>query len=165
MNYSKTILVVTLLSITSCGGGGSDESATAQPTISQTPSTQPTEPQVTTTPTNSAQGATKTTDLIIEPGFSLTSDVELQIDVFLPDLNERAYLNVCPAPPQGINVNFESCLLRTPLNNGVFKQTILLSQPQVKLVAQVWLYTQASPFKEYEWQYTSGELQPTFSLR
>jgi len=119
--------VIMALAITSCGGG--DEEVTAKETAA-TPSVPAVEESIVTG------------DLVSTPDFNFISSAHL--DVTLPTSPSTAinyFINICTGfslENEVVNVNYDSCKLRTTLKTKAQSFSLALSAAESMVVAQIW---------------------------
>jgi len=150
MNITNiTALSVMSLLLAGCGGGGGggDSTATPAPTPVATPA--PT-PVATPTPTpvviptpvpvvdpNAVYDSTS--ELIVAQSFLIKQEYELAVSYNNED-SRRAYLSVCTEfteGQEGVKVNYNSCLLRTSINDD-YTGTLSVANDKKKLVMAIW---------------------------
>lgn len=143
--FMSIVLAVT----TACGGGGggsSDNAAatgtTSTPTpVTQTPSNDtppPNEP-----PSTSADAET-TKDLVIDAGFDMQSSREITLDF---DLNTDGFLSVCSnfkRTSDNYDIDFGSCVIRAPVTQGTYQNTLSISNAVEDLIAVVYQFDETA---------------------
>ncbi len=129
-------ILAAMFFLSSCGGGGND------------------------TPTNednlaTDNGSTRVGDLKVSSDFDFIGGKILTIRVVNESsLNERLYLNICRdfnLVNGQYQVNYDSCLLRTSIQNQYKEFEIVLSSNEQKLLAQVWPLTDRASPDNYLW--------------
>ncbi|MFC1747533.1 hypothetical protein ACFL2V_01870 [Pseudomonadota bacterium] len=124
MTLHKEIPFIYLVtfSLLGCGGGGSESTSVDISHIDK-------------------HANTLTKQLSAEPYFEMKTSHTLTIDFSWAELSEqRAYLSICQQAPAHETIDYTNCLLRTPINNGEFQGTIVVTNDQRKLFAEVWRY-------------------------
>jgi len=150
MNITNiTALSVMSLLLAGCGGGGggTDSTATPAPTPVVTPTPTPVAtptptPVVTPTPVpvvdpNAVYDSTA--ELIVAQSFLIKQEYELAISYKNED-SRRAYLSLCSEfteGQEGVKVNYNSCLLRTSINES-YAGTVSVANDKKKLVMAIW---------------------------
>jgi len=153
MKTFKCYTLVTLISLLmGCGGGGESESKSVEPVA-----------VVKDPPPNNVVETTD--DIIVDADFNLSTKFNLQLDVKLAGLDQRAYLNVCLTPQSGEKLDYNNCLLRSPLTASGINESLLISHSEMKLVAQIWFYDGSTVPIQYEWQYESNLDEQKFMIR
>ncbi|WP_245335222.1 hypothetical protein [Shewanella sp. WXL01] len=177
MNILPSLLAISVISLLSaCGGGGGGGESPAPvantPTSTgdtdtggtgdtdtggtdegddQTPPEEPTPPEE----EEPTPDPTSLDDLVVDADFEMQAVFELEVQVALTN-GKRGYFSLCDDFTQGANitVNYESCLLRGPLDNGQLNDTLKVANHQASLMAVVWFYDGSEP--QYQsWQYDS----------
>lgn len=143
---NKLILISSLL-LVACGGGDSDTSSGTTPKVGVTP-----EPVVTTA------------DLSISPQFDLTTDVQLTLSVAPDMVAKRAFINVCQAPEEGHNIDYDGCYLRSPLDALGLESHIILPHQGGNLVAEIWYYDTDTQAMQFYWQFDPDTDQQIFKI-
>ncbi|MCL1125166.1 hypothetical protein [Shewanella surugensis] len=101
-----------------------------------------------------ASGTIPLEDLVVGADNTLSSEYSLFVGIQLGDIR-RAYVSICEkfnAIDSGYRVDYDSCVLRGPLNEGVFASDVLLGSAQRKLIVAIWLYDGSRPIY-YVWNY------------
>jgi len=134
--YLYTIIYLTVLSLLiGCGAGEEDESNgapsnSAPSNNGTTPTTVPVEEIITTG------------ELVSDPNFNLSASIELTVTLpSLPSASTDYFINICTSFTNDnnvIQVNYQSCKLRTTLTSQTQQFTLSLSTTETQLVAQVW---------------------------
>lgn len=167
-NKILTLMVAGLLSACGGGGGGGDTpNPVAAPTTSPatTPST-PTTPAPDAPAPESEGGAdTGAQSLVIDSGFTLTSDVELTLDIKPSDLQPGSYLSVCKYSVETESTNRQECVYKGPIDEQGILEKITLAHRETALAAEVWLFIQNYQPEQYVWQYDVDLAEQTFTVR
>lgn len=153
-SFIKVTNIMCVFLMVGCGGGGSESSqpvATAQPPSAGTGTTTP-EP-------------IKTQDLVASQEFDFSTQIELVIDVSLPELTERSFLNVCYSEPTSERIDYSNCVLRVALLEGSLVKTVTLNQVNKTLLADIWTVSASSEPLQYQWQYQGGSEYAKFEIR
>ena len=132
-----TILLIGAISmtLTSCGGGGGGEAASPSNV------------------TGNGNPERKLEDLYIDQTNELTAMAELNVLVEME--STRSFLSICPEPAGGIdvnNLNYDSCIIRAPLDDNPTAFKLMLPNHIDKLVAIVWFYQAGKQPLVAEWQ-------------
>ena len=166
-NYLSTTMLAALLS--GCGGGGGDDSATELSVIVPLPATSNVtssvvvDSSVQTTPTTNTETAivetaTRTRELRVGEDFDFTSSSSIDVQINLSsEAGLESYLTICVSPMLdeiGTFSNDEQCLVRTPLENGIFQGQIARTNDVNNLVVSVWGYEGLQP-RTWHWSYLS----------
>lgn len=152
----NTLLVPFIFTLIACGGGGggSSDSAAPEPTQAAAPTTTSavaTPSTETTTPAQpeepSPPDVTRTSDLTASETFEFTSSYDVTVDVNLgPGANR--YLNICndfQRTDATAEVDYGSCVLQAPLEDGIYQGTLSLTNDIRDLVIAIWSYTGEEP--------------------
>jgi hypothetical protein len=134
------------LLMVACGGGGSDSAPEPAPAVvveevAVTVVEVPTEVVVVEPEQEPDPEAIyeTTAELIASKSFLLEQEYELTVSY--QNQNRRStYLSVCTEfteGPQGIKVNYNSCLLRTSIDND-YKGKLMVANDQNRLVMAIW---------------------------
>ncbi|CCQ10026.1 hypothetical protein PALB_8910 [Pseudoalteromonas luteoviolacea B = ATCC 29581] len=144
----KIVLTIFLIIVlTGCGGGSSPD----ETNVVTTPETQT--PVVITTPTPipTETAINKTSDLVIEPQFDLSTTITLNISIDLK-LTDRAFVNLCEANSDG-SANLNACIWKAPLGQSLIERKLTLARLPNMLVAEVWYYTPNTTPSRFTWQF------------
>ena len=160
-----TITLCFSVCLVGCGGGGGDDKATSsvQSTTAATTTSAASTTDTTTTTTDS--DLTGMQGLTIANDFNLSTKFELDIDVNLNAGDQRAYLNVCYKKDQSDRADYNNCVVRTPLTQGVIDTKVVMSRQDIELVAEIWFYDSSTEPLSYSWQYDSQQQQQLFEIR
>ena len=154
-SFIKVTNIMCAFLMVGCGGGGGSESsqpvATAQPPSAGTGTTPP-EP-------------IKTQDLVASQEFDFSTQTELVIDVSLPELTQRSFLNVCYSEPTSERIDYNNCVLRVALLDGTLRKTVTLNQANQTLLADIWTVSASSEPLQYQWQNQNGSDSAIFEIR
>ncbi len=159
-HFSRLILIMSSLLIGACGGGGGGEEAPAPVAV-----TPPITPPVTPPVTPPTPPPTSLDDLVVDADNSMQASFNLQVSVSLANA-QRSYLSLCDnyqATASGYKVNYESCLLRTPISSGKLEQTIDVPNHNHKLIGVIWHYDGQQPIYQL-WQYQDDSEQQVLSI-
>lgn len=99
---------------------------------------------------------TRTSELTAEDDFSFTSSYDISVSIDLGS-DTSQYLNICHEftnPSSTPIVNYGSCVLKAPLQNGQYAGSISLTNDVKDLVIAIWGYDGAEP-SYYFWNRTS----------
>ena len=148
----KGAAILMLPALVACGGGGgstdSASSSGAGP-IASTPVNPPTPIVV-----------NSTAELPVAEGFNLSTQTDLALAVNLAQLNShRGYLSVCTdfeVTNGDVNyVNYDSCLLRTWVEDSDYIQSLTVTNDTQTLIAAVW-YPELASVEYSQWHRDSG---------
>ena len=145
MNYLTIATVTVAFLLTACGGSDSSSTDTA----------------VQSTPVVS-DGESGMNELIVEPDFDFTTDVEVTVEVPADLVEQRAYLNVCQAEAEV--TSDETCFFRSPLTAAGLSSQIVIPHNEQKLRADIWYYDVNAEPKTFYWEFDSGADPQTFVL-
>ena len=152
-------ITLTIL-LCSCGGGrNSDQerdTAQGRAASDQTSTTdggsQINQAQIGTDPVESSLEITAQEDFLLES----KSRINLVIDI--PALSKRrAYLSLCHLDNEGV-IDYQNCMLRTPLRNGILERDIVIANDIETLKIAIWLYSLDDDPLEFQWQRAHGQL-------
>lgn len=136
------MMVVTLLS--ACGGGGGGSSSADAPAPEATPPATTTPAPTTPAPTTPAPAtpapspAESTAQLKVDAGFSLASNRSVEVDVDISGLNNsNGYLSVCLLDDL-LEVDYQSCLLRSSMADSKHLGSISLSTAVGRVATAIW---------------------------
>ncbi|MFQ3234635.1 MAG: hypothetical protein ACI9C4_000186 [Paraglaciecola sp.] len=151
--YSLVLLSTLLIA---CGGGGSETTAVVPVTGDSQPSNNvpdPIQPAVTEfilterKPMEAGEVissvAQTSREIMVPSGFALRSERTFSLQITRSeDDNQAAYLSVCSDYQQlndgSYSINYDSCLLRTSLNDNAYETVITITNDTVGLVATMW---------------------------
>jgi hypothetical protein len=80
---------------------------------------------------------------MIASDFSLSSTNDIDIEVVLTSYpNSPAYLSICHEKHNGYPqaIDYENCIIRSPIKSGYFAGSFKLPAHQVNLQAAIWYY-------------------------
>lgn len=130
LSTTKTILLSSVFILLCACGPAKDGEDDRETTQASAPSPDTSEPTI--------------NSLSIEPSNNLESIYELTIDATpLITKGERAYLSICDVDVTTTNVlsmNYDNCLLRSPVNENTDTFSLSLPNHIDKLVAIAWFY-------------------------
>jgi len=160
-----TITLCFSVCLVGCGGGGGDDKATSsvQSTTAATTTSAASTTDTTTTTTDS--DLTGMQGLTIANDFNLSTKFELDIDVNLNAGDQRAYLNVCYKKDQSDRADYNNCVVRSPLTQGMIDTKVVMSRQDIELVAEIWFYDSSTEPLSYSWQYDTQQQQQLFEIR
>jgi hypothetical protein len=153
------IALVSMMSlfILSCGGGGESSSPTAPsiaPVVEEPAVPVVTAPIVIETVEPDPNAIYDTTaELIASKSFLLEQDYALDVS-YKSEGNRSAYLSVCTEFTEGeygIKVNYNSCLLRTSIDND-YTGTLTVANDQTRLVMAIWYLDDAKNPRYEIWE-------------
>lgn len=149
----KALLILSLsIGLTACGGGGSEEAkAPAVATVSST-----------STPANNPTGINAIT---VDNEFNLSTKYSLDVDVDLGMGDVRAYLNVCQKKVASQRADYNNCIYRGPLSNTALDTQLVLSNQDIRLIAEIWFYDESTEPLLFTWQYEPAQAQQQFVIR
>jgi hypothetical protein len=147
-NLITLIMLNIVITTTGCGGGGNsspnETGGTTLPTQELAEDLSPElTPELTTelTPDIPVE-IILTGDLMSAPDFDFISSSDLNVTLPVsPSTNVSYFINICTdfAKENGeVNINYNSCKLRTTLSTLQQPFTLSLSPTELKLVAQIW---------------------------
>jgi len=157
-----TITLCFSVCLTACGGGG-DEKAT--PTSVQATTSTTTTTTVSTDTSTTAPVSEGMVGLTIADDFNLSTKFELGIDVNLNAGDQRAYLNVCYRKGESDRADYNNCVVRAPLTQGMVETTIVMSRQDIELVAEIWFYDSSTEPLSYSWQFDAQQAKQVFEIR
>ncbi len=138
------LLIAAIIFLSACGPETDDEDEDdATPVSIPSPNSTPSTPSPNSTPSPDTPEP-EINSLPITPNNNLESTYELTIDAstLIPE-GERAYLSVCDVDITTTNIlsmNYDNCLLRSPVNENTDTFSLSLPNHINKLVAVVWFY-------------------------
>lgn len=159
------LIVTTYLTACGGGGGGSSSGGSAGASDSSTAEPEETIEPVDITEENvDSQGESEvrpdpvsTKDLVVTEEFELRSTGPLLVEVSIPELQyTRSYVNICRKNESGTGLDYNSCLLNTPLKNGELSVELLLGNETNSLDMEVWQYDPAIQPLAFEWTREGG---------
>ncbi|GAA62248.1 hypothetical protein P20311_0013 [Pseudoalteromonas sp. BSi20311] len=148
-----TVIVCSLSLLTACGGTG-DESAAPAPTNVAPTVADPVKAE--------PQGMAS---LVINNDFNLSTKFNLAIDVTLSRGDEKAYLNICQKKSNTERADYNNCLFRAPLTQGVLTTTLAMSRQDIALVAEIWFYDTSTQPLAFTWQFDTQTQNQIFEIR
>jgi hypothetical protein len=107
-------------------------------------------PAETETTTSTTTGTTdlSSQSIIVDPGFTLSSTKQIDVEVVLSSHpNSPAYLSICHEKQHNDlpEIDYENCILRSPVKSGYFYGSFKLPGHQVNLQAAIWHYDLSIP--------------------
>lgn len=167
-------LFVIVLCLIGCGGGSGDEAtdstvvAITQPETNTPDTTTP----ETDTPETDDNDDTETQpiptsidDLVVAATNGLTPSFVLRVDV--TSAPERGYFSLCNAyqqtSSQAYQVDYQSCLLRAPLNQGALYRELQVANHHQQLIAVIWRYDGSAPTYQ-TWQYDDNTSRQSLNM-
>jgi hypothetical protein len=156
--------IVIVLTSTGCGGGGEEGSAPT-PTVEITPPieevAEEVSTEVSTDPSTDLTAETiATSELISEPGFDFISSADVIVTIpASPSTTTRYFINICTDfanVNEKVEINYESCKLRTTLTTLDQLFTLSLSNAELALVAQIWPIEEAALPVTIYWNITES---------
>ena len=138
--FSRIFFYIMTILIIACGGNDQDSNIT--PNI-QTKNVADNNSD--TISINLSDPVSTTSELIVPNGFSFSTTYSIYIDIDISHLSStRAYLSICGEftldAYQDITVDYESCILRTGMNNGIYTGDIQVPNDKEQLVIAIWFY-------------------------
>lgn len=149
----KLAAIVLFPTLVACGGGGGSESDAA---VSPTAATPEPAPQNSPDPV----AVTSTAELTVAQNFDMATESALSVQADLDTLStHRGYLSVCSdfevTNNQVSFVNYDSCLLRTWVEQNGYEQSLAVTHDVNTLVAAVW-YPDLESVDYSVWQRADG---------
>ncbi|MDB2355857.1 hypothetical protein N9V89_01330 [Pseudoalteromonas sp.] len=160
-----TITLCFSVCLVGCGGGGGDDKATSSVQSAAATTTTSAASTTDTTTTTTDSDLTGMQGLTIANDFNLSTKFELDIDVNLNAGDQRAYLNVCYKKDQSDRADYNNCVVRSPLTQGMIDTTVVMSREDIELVAEIWFYDSSTQPLSYSWQYDTQQQQQLFEIR
>jgi len=134
--YLYTSIYLTVLSLLIGCGAGEEGESNGAPSNSAPSNTDNTPIKV------SVEEIITTGELVSDPNFNLSAGIELTVTLpSLPSTSTDYFINICTRFTNDnnvIQVNYQSCKLRTTLTAQTQQFTLSLSTSETQLVAQVW---------------------------
>ncbi|MFT7005974.1 MAG: hypothetical protein ACJAXJ_000476 [Colwellia sp.] len=169
------IFVFLSILLTACGGGGS-ESSTAEPAVVGTDSppsnivSAPIQSQPTVTEFSLEESkplelksvikstAKTSSEIAVPDGFTLSSERSFNLLITRSkDDNQLAYLSLCSDYQKlsdgSYSINYDSCLLRTSLNDSQYEAVITVTNDTVGLVAAMWFMDESKEPLITDWRF------------
>jgi len=123
--YTKLVnIFAIMLSVSACGPGEPEESEKKTSTAASTKEL-------------------SSHNILIDPNFTLKSTKKIDVEVVLSSYpNSIAYLSICHEKQNNdlIEIDYENCILRSPVKGGYFTGSFKLPAHQVNLQAAIWHY-------------------------
>jgi hypothetical protein len=174
MNKLYVFVFLSIL-LTSCGGGGS-ESSTAEPAVVGTDSppsnivSAPIQSQPTVTEFSLEESkplelksvvtstAQTSSEIAVPDGFALSSERSFNLRITRSEEdNQLAYLSLCSDYQHhndgSYSINYDSCLLRTSLNDSQYEAVITVTNDTVGLVAAMWFMDESKEPLITDWRF------------
>lgn len=151
--YNSLILATSLL-LSACGGGGGASSSGGD--------TAPTPPVAIAPTPDDDLGAQS---LTIDAEFTLTSKVELVLDIRPENVETGAFLTICQYDPNSEVINRQECVYKGPIDNDGVEDTITLAHRDTALAAEIWLFIENYQPENYLWAYDLTAQQQRFQVR
>ena len=140
--FSLTIIFL----LNACGGGGGDGGDSGESNSA---------PAVVTAPVTAIQSSTS---LSTSKEFDFVNNFKLDLKIDqTKSLSRSLYINVCSDYVElngTYQINYDSCLLRTSVREGLSEYKIILSQNETQLIAQLWLIEEMAEPVNYFWDKT-----------
>lgn len=148
MNY-KQLLILTLGFSTLVGCGGDSDSKSSNSGQVQN--------LVDASNNNIDPASNPTAFLTASEEFEFSSNFAMGLDV---DINtqERAFFQVCTSfegdQLGSIEIDYDSCVIRTPLKEGKYQGDIPVTNDKNQLVAEIWFYSETAQPQQYLYEIT-----------
>ena len=155
------VILISLL-LTACGGGSESKatSSSAEPTAATSTTSVATPPATeTSTDTETKVGFAA---LAVSPEFDFTTDVTVTVKVAAKLVNERAFLNICPAETKLVST--ATCYVRAPLTSAGLELSFVLPHQAQQVKADIWFYDVGMQPLRYEWQVDTSTAQQTWLI-
>jgi hypothetical protein len=164
------IFVCLSMLITACGGGGSESSKAVTLPPAEEPSPAPIQspPAITEFSLEErdpkeagdmiGSSAKTSHEIVVPDGFALSSERSFDLRITRSqDDNQAAYLSLCKDYKQhndgSYSINYDSCLLRTPLSDINYEGVIIVTNDTVGLVAALWFMDESKEPLFTEWRF------------
>ena len=147
----NSLILATSPSLSACGGDSSSGGDTA-----------PTPPVAIAPTPDDDLGAQS---LTIDAEFTLTSKVELVLDIRPENVETGAFLTICQYDPNSEVINRQECVYKRPIDNDGVEDTITLAHRDTALAAEVWLFIENYQPENYLWAYDLTAQQQRFQVR
>jgi hypothetical protein len=169
------IFVLLSLLLTACGGGGSESSTAepvtvgndsppsnvvsvpieSQPAITEFSLEESNPLEVKSVVTSTAQTSS---EIAVPDGFALSSERSFNLRITRSEEdNQLAYLSLCSDYQHhndgSYSINYNSCLLRTSLNDSQYEVVITVTNDTVGLVAAVWFMDESKEPLITDWRF------------
>ena len=149
--YPITITAL-ILAMVGCGGQEEEDQVSSAANLDNTTNTTSTPSNPPPLQTNTA--TVKTSELITNAEFDLTSDLELTVNVPAAPSNSISYfINICSTYSNidgSVTIQYDSCKLRAPLTSVQQQYNLTLSSTELQLIAQIWpIESGAKPITRY----------------
>ncbi|MEM7003920.1 MAG: hypothetical protein AAF529_24250 [Pseudomonadota bacterium] len=105
--------------------------------------------------------ADQTQDLVIDADFDIQSSWEMAIDFDIPTSGE-AYLSVCKeftTTPTGYEINFDSCLVRAPVTNGVYDGSVVVTNEVTRVIGALYFFNEVTQPLYREFRLINGQAE------
>ena len=146
LNHKSLSTLLVVIGLTACGGAEEVDEATS--TTTNNDSTVTSEDSTTVDVETFYEGKEGTAILQVPDGMTFDSDFDLTVDVDISSRTvDRAFLSICKnfEDNEGtITVDYESCLVRTSLNNGVYSDVLDISNEIDELAFAIWFYSEGT---------------------
>ena len=148
----NSLILATSPSLSASGGGDSSSGGDTAPT-----------PPVAIAPTPDDDLGAQS--LTIDAEFTLTSKVELVLDIRPENVETGAFLTICQYDPNSEVINRQECVYKGPIDNDGVEDTITLAHRDTALAAEVWLFIENYQPENYLWAYDLTAQQQRFQVR
>lgn len=152
-NSSTTASATTTTSSSSNTTSTTDDSSTS--TTTTTDAAVDEEPISTTNDEQAAVDVTSLSDLVVDADNGLLSEYTVFVGIDTGN-SERAYVSICEKfiskDEGGYKVDYDTCLLRGPLNAGVLAADLVLGSAQQELIVAIWTFDGSQP-SYHVWNY------------
>ncbi|MFN3235582.1 MAG: hypothetical protein ACE37D_00835 [Pseudomonadales bacterium] len=139
---------ITIIFLTACGTESEDETATSpESNVTAAAPASTATSDVSNSPPAQSDAISKTADLKASTTFDFTSSFDVGVDINL-DNKEKLYLNICnrfDTDDGKTNVDYDSCVLQAPIENGRYQGTLSLTNDVQQLVIAIWNYSGSDP--------------------
>lgn len=145
---SRTIFALLLITLTACGGSGTDGDTSTPPAETSASDS--------STSTNgdgetSSPPATLAAHINVPEGFDFAASKLVTVDVQLENQSVgETYLTVCRVSSVG-KPDYDECLVRTPVKNGLYQGELQVSNDIESLIATLWSFNPAEVINTYTW--------------
>ena len=104
--------------------------------------------------------ADNTTDLVVDADFTIQSTWKMVVDFDAPGVMGDTFLSVCSdysSTPTGYDINFDSCVVRSAISNGVFDGEVTVTNDIERLIGAMYYYDETTPPEYREFTLTNGQ--------
>lgn len=148
----KKLILLSMVSMLTACGGGSDGAPAKAPDNNSGGSTQP--------PVSETETGMQALEVSSE--FDFRTNISVVVQVAGNVVTDRAFLNICKH--DAVLTNDEECFVRAPLSSDGLTMHFELPHQEQKLKAEIWFYNPDMEPHSYTWQYDASQDEQTWAI-